>query len=89
MTTYFTLKDLTQQLKNNNLPASRPFLNQLEKAGIIPIPQNTVGFKVKEKDNTKTNDMRIYTHDEIQKIIAIVRKYSKLSDADKLLQLNH
>lgn len=89
MTTFYTLKDLTLKLKQNKLPASRPFIKQLEKAGIIPMPKNIVGFKIKEKNNTATNDMRIYTAEEIQKIIAIVRKYSKLSDADKLLQLNH
>lgn len=72
MTTFYTLKDLTIELKKANLPNSRMYLNMLEREGIIPMPQNSVHFRVKDASKIAKSEMRIYTPEEIESIVKLI-----------------
>lgn len=73
MAVFYTVKDLTIELRNAKLPSSRMYLNMLEREGVIPMPQNSVHFRVKDASKIAKSEMRIYTKEEMDLIVTLVR----------------
>lgn len=87
MTTFRAIQYLSKELKAQKLPSSRPFIRLLEDKGILPRPNNDVGFKTKT-GKKETNNMRLYTDEEITKISSILKKWITLTDAEKKAKLS-
>jgi len=77
---YYMLGHILSRLKKEKLPFSRVTFNAFEHAKIVDPPENDVIFH-KQKNKFGVNVARIYTEDEIIKIIGQVRGYAEKSKA--------
>jgi len=85
---FYSLKEILDRLKKEGYSANRTILNFLMKKGIMPLPTNflysnrknkPVGFKGKDY----TNMSRLYTAEEVELIMKILRvNLIKKNDTD-------
>ena len=72
---YYTFKKLQEKLKEKGIPNSRPYITALEKENIIITPMSSLRFHQAESEITyQRQDIRIYTIEEINLIIAQIEK---------------
>lgn len=76
---YYTSQHLRQVMAEAGLPCSRMTVLLFEKEGVIPKPENELVYH--KKVNWGRNTIRIYTEDEIKKIIPLVADYIRRRNA--------
>jgi len=80
MNIFFTYKHLQDELKAQGLPWSRTYLTILENMGKISKPKNVLYFHRQNiTGHLSSRDMRIFTLEDIQKIVNEVKVYKQNS----------
>ena len=70
-----TRKYLIERLKEEGLTSNRLSLDALENSGVLPKPDNSV--ELFDNSHFGNNMMRIYTNEEIEKIVQVMKEYTK------------